>query len=454
MEIESIQGVWWNPEEIEIDRDDVIPSPGLPEGVVPGEARFEPTTGGELELIGGFNNQEPYQHIQEDYEMANTSVIFGISIDGELITICDCIESNRSHSHSQVIGSSQTWYFGQLLKGTHQRDPKTDEISLQISGLEKWATFDFDRSLEIKSIEEFRETREDTANINGDIIKIRGSRDLFPSGSLGSDTATFILEFQDRISVKDIIADHIVVLQNFMTLAMGKPTYPRSITADSSNFENRYDVYYHMQSYEKDVDYGIPVFGYSNIEFEKILKNWYTIAMDLPEVMTLFFGTQYNKPDLEHLEFLSLIISLEVIHRRRFPSKQKLMDKSNFREYREEIVENIPDIPPKDRISKLIQSIGNEPSLRDRLEDLVIPFDKELGKIIDVDELVDEAVDKRHSLAHGLRAVHSSDLVQLNRSLRLIVCMLLFDELGFKEDELLVNALNYLPGGPVYRSSD
>jgi hypothetical protein len=101
--------------------------------------------------------------------------------------------------------------------------------------------------------------------------------------------------------------------------------------------------------------------------FDSLLTRWFSVSEQLDSVCNLVFSIRFAPPTyLEH-GFINTVQALESYHRRRF--NNQVLSTEEFRRRLRAITESVPH----DLKSWLKQKLGraNEPSLRERLEELV-----------------------------------------------------------------------------------
>lgn len=448
MDKQTFQGIWWNPERYEIDPDDLYPTTDLPAGVVAGEATFSPTQGGSLEIIGRLSEEE---HLDHGAELPSADRIFGVTIEGRKVTLEKCQAANRTTTMSQVISGSEVWYFQRMMDGVHRSDDSISKMKIEFAGLDNWVAFEFETKGLEPDDEYEQEIKTATANLDGANLTVRAINRPDPySYSLGPDETNIEFEFDEPSGIEKAISDYLFPFQNLLTLAYDRPVHPTSVSGfrqDTKSIDG-FDIYYHHQSLREDLDGSLPAFRISDLNFEKSMQPWFDFANQNKQIQALVFGTRYVESPLRHLEFLSLIISLESIHRRMF-STQHLMDKEEFSEYRSEVINSLPDAPVTDRVEGLIRNIGNEPSLRTRLEEIGERYEDNLPDSFDFSDLFKQAVNNRHALAHGLDSVDANELQPINSGLRFTISLTLLDTLGFEDQELVKLAASTVSNSPL-----
>jgi len=246
-------------------------------------------------------------------------------------------------------------------------------------------------------------------------------------------------------------------LINFFSLSIGLPVYFLSIKAahDSYTYKDGNETKY----LELDL---FPALSESSEIFEtpsiapidnlipfKIIRNdikqyfrkWFDIEENLESVVQLFFGVVRDRNLNLYRTFSSLMQSLEVYHRTKFPEKVQF-EKTEYEELKQSIQDFVP-LKYKDWVPKALE-YSNEIFLRARIEDL-IKTNSVIAKFFrnrdEVDSFIFKVTQTRHYTTHynpqlKEQAVRGQKLFEINKRLDIIMRIYLLSELGFDETQI------------------
>jgi hypothetical protein len=245
---------------------------------------------------------------------------------------------------------------------------------------------------------------------------------------------------------------YILIFQNFLTLAVGYPTYPISLKGWAKGKPDPYITIlycFNKKFSTREILHDWPVkilFTYKDISHKchKILTNLLKKAEKLQPVFSLYFGTLYN-PDL-YMEnkFLSLVSALESFHSRSNNFKDTYIPHEEYKGVLKQLIESIPPQIPrviKKRLTDILKYV-NEKSLRSRLKDIL----KHYGDITqifidDFDAFIQKVILTRNYYTHYDEdlikyAANEAELQLLNLLLELLVQMCLLEALSFTVDDI------------------
>lgn len=414
------QGEWWVPSE-----------EGRDESVA-GTLKFEPEEGGRLSLVGTFESLGLNYRGKIDY-------IHGATTDGKRITLEDCIV--RPSGFSSGV-STQYCIFRKAFTGVlfSEQGLKLDKVCFSLPLLNTWAAKNlFQLSDDLRGAEiEKNETEEvqlEEAKIQFKIVPSIDT-ELWESIEF-TQQAYFCIENNETAYFDGYRKNYIRPIQHFIALATAEPVTPSDATGHFTHEGERYkvDIFYQVSFSptftETKNSEDIP-FSKEKVDYEEALHNWFEHARKNATLHNLYFSTRYNKNMFVDNQFLSLVIALESYHNYLFP-EYELMEKGEYNELTEELLETIPeDAEAKERIDNLLDSIGNEPSLGDKLQMIFQEYEDVLTDLInDLDQVRKDARDMRHEIAHGLsseRDIH--EMQDLADKLQVIIEAILLREIG------------------------
>jgi hypothetical protein len=260
-------------------------------------------------------------------------------------------------------------------------------------------------------------------------------------------------------------------LGNFLTLTIGKPTYPKTITAYSLSDYNEIEILFTTSeiSSTEGIHFSQMMISYKNLAnyFEGFLNNWFNYSDALEPVYELFFGTYYNTHLYPSFYFLSIIQAIEAFHRRIYRDRGNYLSDIEYEPLRNDltnaIITRLSDgnaYPTgfRDALKSRIK-YGNEISLRTRLKqlsnDIWGSFDAKI--YVNRDRFINDIVCTRNYLTHyekdpGMicRVFEGTDLNYVNIILKSLFIIVLLTHMGIpKQDafrivrkQSLTNAIN------------
>ena len=435
-------GEWWLPVEEEDEW-----QPENAEDRVAGVLEFDPNNGGELDLMGTLTGIGSGS--------GEIDTIHGKTKEGEFVTLRGCFDQGSGMSAKATVMHNQTISVSKVFSGAlfYDGEPEFAELKLTYPLLEMWTqqeSFVTQLPPEYEHIGVHIESPESvTAELENAEIKLsithNVTRKRWKAVELTQTAEVTIIPSGD-LPFGEVLNDYARHIQNLLSLALGEPINPETITGvNPSEQDNK-------EKHETDIAYQVPhlvdapeskhpnkvLFSLSDIEFENALQQWFESARGAQTLHNLYFGTKYNEAMFEENRFLSLAIAIEGYHSHLF-ADYRLMERGAYDDLCDDIMEMIPDdAEAKERIDGLLRSIGNEPSLRDKIEMVFDEYDCILSELIDVDEVAKRTTDNRHNLAHALdNEVDTAAVGDLARTLQVVVEAILMDTLGLDSDFII-----------------
>ena len=160
-------------------------------------------------------------------------------------------------------------------------------------------------------------------------------------------------------------------------------------------------VFYESRPFSKDkakINSNNILFSFKDIQdkSELIFTNWLQAYDDIEPTLNLYFSTKNGDYKILEGKFLFLIQGLETFHRR--TSNKKQIDEAEFTNLKEKLLSNCPP-QYKDLISRKLQ-YANEISLRNRIKDIIKPYNQYFGKDKNINRFINQIVDTRNYLTH------------------------------------------------------
>ncbi|WP_288476356.1 HEPN domain-containing protein [uncultured Pseudomonas sp.] len=211
----------------------------------------------------------------------------------------------------------------------------------------------------------------------------------------------------------------------------------------SSERSHKVKVFYRSLPFateQPDVHWFETIFNYKSISesFELYLKAWLNNFDSIGPSIDLYFSARMGVYRYLDGKFLALAQALESLHRRRFDRKK--LPKEVFRKMKKDILKACPE-EHKDWLRDKL-AYGNEISLKDRLAELVAPFNVLFGESKEDNEFISSIVDTRNYLTHfdesGKKNIaRGPDLAVLVNKMEVLLQLHLLLATGFSSEDLL-----------------
>ena len=444
----TFKGHWWLPEE--------------PDRRVPGVLSIDRLRKSQLELIGHLGGELDSLYA-ERYQR-----VLGISTDGKLFTLMDCVVVNSTmswHGSGSERLNVQFVYLGACYDSSD--DILFDGFTVRYGNLENWMD---NRSFRVETDRMSNEGRIHYVKPEPVALRYEDMELELITGFTHNWTNTQQhLEERCSILVKPVdrqlaptdIFKMTSRLRGFLTLAMGYSTEPVSITGQLRSSSSDSDEPTRQTSVEMHYPIVRPQVGVREVRRHEmlltlrdlgdrilqIIPRWLSVAEDLEPVVNLYFSALYNPLVYAENEFLALTQAAETYHRVRIGGRY-IPDSEFMSGLYPALVEVIPSDTERGFRDSLMQGklrYANEFSLRRRLTELI-------RRLADLDvptfgnpclarALVSKVCDTRNYLTHYdpvLRgsAAEGEELYSLTLRLRAMLEILLLQELGLEQDEI------------------
>ena len=422
--------------------------PENPERKVSGTVRFDSTRGICLELLRSLR-ESPGTNLDEVYK---PKLILGVSDNGTPMTLFQTVQTGRASSSEE---DPTFFYANYLFYGNHfhsKSEIRFSSLSVNFTYFEEWmghATYRSRSPTWEKVVADYSPPEEIEVRVRKIDARILIHSDLSSNGDwLRSlewiHTGLLIIS---PIEPKDFEWYRKVLdsLQKFMTLLVGKPVYPKLVSAWTHRDEphelspGRVELFFHQdfrtptpprRSFHQSAiteDILVPLPSIEE-DLSQVLNAWFEEAERLDPVYEVFFGTLYNTRAYSRSQFLSLMQAAESFHRTTKSGKYVRSDK--YKEYSRVMKDAIPEAAP-DALKSKLQSMfdfGNEYSLPKRIEELVdsLPGREIIKKN---PNFVKQVVETRNSLTHltkkrKAKVLRGADLDNANEDLRILLTSL------------------------------
>jgi len=444
----EIKGYWWLPEK--------------PDLKLPGTLRFSPYKEFSLEIQGSF------KEMGEMNKFLTPDIILGHSHQGKNITLYKCIETLHKGDSPETFESIFLVNVGFI--GVHFRqlsEIKFKKISLRYNYLDEWLNISgFNiplpniegETLEIE-IKYKQPTPIEIILKKGLKISLEIEVSLPTLYALQKEAcmkqeAFFTLEFPKEASFEEA-HKFIYIFQNLFSLLTSEIVYPLKILGYSESsvqfiknekFYKPIEIIYQLtlpQAKSKKSYYPFDIlYPYISIKnkTEIIFNNWVEKIEILEPVYNLYFGTIYSRDMYLEFQFLSLVMALEVYHRRMI--RKEDIPSIEHKKRIEEILTNTPDKYQNWLKEKLTYS--NEPSLRKRIKEICEKL-KNIGYLTNLiskkKDFIDKVVNTRNYFVHydqslEDKALKGTELYWLIQKLKVLVEICLLKEIGFLDTEI------------------
>ncbi|MGD6775014.1 HEPN domain-containing protein [Sutcliffiella horikoshii] len=327
----------------------------------------------------------------------NTDVVYGKTYQGKAFTLYKCsIQGGRSTSiihdyKSKFINKVNCSY---ILEGeifTSEKEIMVKEVYFSVTNLNKWS---FQSAVNMKLDDDSMEYVITTKNIDD----ITHENDEFEftiryftmpdynytfSSSLKIETHTqLIFKFSNPTNLNRA---HSLIYQvrDFLSLCTGSRTYIKYVSAnpyfsEPKDFAPRIQIFGQAFEFEnkEEIDNLKRYEPYISLEqikedFNLCMKNWFEKNEKLKPVIELYLSLNYHRTSYER-HFLNIVQALEAYHR--LTRKNQVLPKEEHSKKMEGIVKHVPEKYQKWVKEKL--AFSNEPSLHERLEELLTPTSK------------------------------------------------------------------------------
>ena len=428
----DVQGVWWRANAVDQKSSDE----SVPDEATAGILSFDPADGGQLELIGSWEGIETIG--QES--PPDVGRIYGISTDGDRMTLDDCRFSGSSgNSGRGGFFRTESYGFSRVYIGDFiSEDDTFFRVSLSFQNLSNWTDL---RRIETPGDHRVppgpavtEEAVLDDAEV---ILHIwEDVESVFPMGP----SRTFLNVYpDDPLTIMSFTNHYLRHFQNFFTLGVGEAVFPTSMTVYSDPFghrDSRITVHQRIPFYERresENEVAAPNMNFTlqDINFNSAVVDWFDSIEACEDLHNKYFGQIYNSNMFIGSKLLSLVVGLERYHRDTYPVG-KHMSNEIWNRVRKSIMDQMPPVRAKERAGNVLQSIGNDYSLGARLRDIGSTHYEVISAIVDVRSAAGDIRDARIDLAHGLDNANmdGNELVSRKRLTEIFATACLLDIAG------------------------
>lgn len=309
------KGHWWPPGN-EGDR-------------VGGVLSFDPKRGADLELFESFESS-----VQENPEHEYHDRVFGVSREGEFLTLVNCYRSGFGGNYSPGGRISRSSYQPRyVLDGIHvpaNNNIRFTQLKMSFPGLKEWSQHiplsDSDHlpggkfKLELENPDPLEaEVMEYTLNL---YTSFTPSHHRSDTPSISSETYFRLYPKHPSITLPRL-REYVSSLRDLLTLATNHVVEPRYVQAKTpSSGGSDVDIYYVDTAFGQSENPRILGQNFKLPEipngFSGLIERWFELRNDIASTIDVFLGTRYGSDAYQQDSFLSLTQAVESYHRRRF----------------------------------------------------------------------------------------------------------------------------------------
>lgn len=402
----TIKGKWFLPSNIELE--------------VPGTLSYDPEKGVYLEIEASFSaHEKPFER-----DLANIDIILGESLDGESVTLYSCFLNNTQWGSSY----RATWYADSAFIGclaTDKADLRFTEIVLKVRPLFLWLNSSGIRMGKLGSRNEPAIFSFDPPNnIEFPIDdKVLGAFRFtgwinYPNSYSETIGLTHSAELSIKVADdKDLHHDdlwtYVRRFLNWLTVVTGYPCEVEKLSfyhKDLTQFElvNGNKIPQEIINYTKKrtvikkperPDQFLFDFPKSKEYMPDALTRWFALYESVEVVIQILSENMGRDIAFSEFHFKDITQALEAFHRKRIRNER--IPKADYKAYKARILNQISDEADRIFVKEKL-NYGNEPSLRERLNELIERSDiPSLKSIIgDKEDFIKLVIDNRNYYTH------------------------------------------------------
>lgn len=381
-------------------------------------------------------------------------------IEGKEVTLDDCISESSDWRLAGGVSKSTLSARRAYVGAWYESDEVATfaRIAVSIEGLHEWLLISGLKGEQDYSNGRIGKLTHTFEPPTGITVSLADGTELafdlsWSDSGIGPDTTeakfTQLAHMIVRNSLPATLDDKLVTVftfQRLLSLAVDRPVELRSITGYSPELV-RNDRELPVQIYVpgndslvagRRIHWSRMVFTYPEIadRFQELISEWYEQYEAVGPAINLYDGLVSGGYRYVEGRLLATIQAAEAFHRRALPQQPQMTDEQ-FLMIRQSLPESIPSVI-RSRVNSLV-ALAKEQSLRQRLEDMMAPFQHLFGE--EPERLVKEFVDTRNRLAHTAAANEGSDddpiaIFQLQQRLEALIQLHLLKLIGFGDEEI------------------
>lgn len=435
-------GDWWIPKN--------------PERTISGRVEYSPSSGVKLYLKGALVDENgSFGETFLEGEVPEIPLVYGELNDGREVTIRDAVQTSRSFGSGPT---TEEYVSHCLFAGVHSSTNQLfEKIRFDIQELPDWMN-----ASAVKPLIDLSQINE--SDVGGDVeaayaitspksyitehgeieVNLKSSHsttsNLF---SLNIDTVGALEIASEQGKRYDELLDFAFVLLRFVSFGLGAGTFPSKISLYEFEEERQRPVeaYHQIPNYRDDVKVNRPYsFRPSDIDVADSIQAWLDHREEAPVVHDHHDMLLHGPSLTPRLKFMTIVIALEAYHEYRF-GEVTYISEEEYSKLKSEILGVIPgDSKVHDQMYGLLEHVVNEPSLKDKLSEIVETEAGILENFMDIETTLSNVRDHRHNIAHGLEQVDVTTVHHLSKKLYLILETVLMRDIGVPED-VVANAM-------------
>lgn len=449
------KGRWWLPEK--------------PENQIEGTLHIQDGVEIDLRLSGVFNN--PIEEVSEggSHEFGNRvrkiERIEGVIESGDFVVLERCYEAQVKfgfpHGFDESTVRASFAYIGP--RANQIGESKFSKAIFSIDGLDEWLNItgielsyekgEWEKGKSYRGAIKYEILDAIPYEIN-DFIKLSFNFGLTlnptPILNKGAKKAeveqntNIEIEFKDEIEIGEILK-LIQKILNFFSFSVAKEVFLKSFRVEVKEEEtnNIIDAYFRSRSPKDKFPelrfYEMP-FSFQTIsdEFPQLLNNWLINSDTLAPTFNLYFSVLRHNPTLE-TRFLLLAHAIESFHRRE--CTETFFSEEDFANLSERLRKSVIDNAAFTEWVENRLRYGNELSLRNRLRQLLEPFEDLFGTSSQRRTFISKFVNTRNYLTHYDKRLEEAacrglDLLTLSNNVEALIQLHFLKMIEFPKDKL------------------
>lgn len=441
MESNEYRGYWW--------------LPSAPENKTPGAIRISTEDSLTLNLLGTLENPRLPKRYSTDFY----KIVLGITEEGKLFTLYQCLRLNASFNSPGI--RTETYTINTVFHEVHFNkinQMKFHKAVVDYSCLSSWVYSGNPKFLHRWHKDLAASNIYNLIDLNWSSLELvakttKGNVSIFPMLFSSTHNLSFNfkkaaklkIDFSQETTLESCYFDYLYPLQNFLTLATNENNFIVDLhvysnyglrNSNIADNETPIKVSSSFVSQEpKESSKDNMLFTLENIENELSLwmQKWFNIGDDLRHICNIFFGVKYLTDIFGEQRFLSIVQAIESYHRICF--RNEVVPGAEFKRRREEILENTLEEHREWLNEKLVHA--NEPSLQNRLNDLVEKYKGVIEPFINEDQskFTKKVKNTRNYLTHYNKSLkkktaEGDELFRLTQILSFLLEACLLHELG------------------------
>ena len=440
----TYKGSWW--------------LPGFEDRKVSGILKYS-NTGIVLELFGSFNG---INFVDRAQEKDTYQIVLGDCYEGK-VTLIDCIVTNQQAKHFLEEDRQQcltSILIQTVIMGMHSVSKETikfSKLQVHFSNLEVWLRYSPFKStsepigIVLKDIETFEAYLEEMELKISSTYTIGNRSEMYEHEGL--EYKPFIVFESTTPQNLKWFNEVIWKFRNFLCVLTDSNIFVESIASPRVGLSIEVNIYpYPLPNY-RDIKlqrFNSFMVGIQEIQvnIETILKKWYTTNINSSILM--FVNTISRDNLLLEDKFLSYSKAIESAHRENTSVPSKFIDDFKYKELVDKMLLAVKDDIDSDLKNKLQSTLkyANEFGFQRRIKEVLKNIPEELQPFILLGLSISKFADRirinrdyyTHFGDYSDFLFEPRQLIYTNKSLKLIVLWMIFDEIGIS-NEVLIRAL-------------